>query len=316
MWLGKDGPAPARAATRKGSRAAVDAAAFVVPLSVALSLLLPAGLASAQTCSTTALPYTLSDGQTADASQVMADLSCAAAYGLAHASSAVGIGTTTPVYDLDIWGATANIRLLSTTATNPAYQFLSNTNGVLVGVESSTGGSLFTGSWAYAAVFGSQGSYPTQFASNNNIRMTINSSGNVGIGTVSPTALLFVNGTTVLTQGYTTTSDARLKTDVTPITGALAMVERLQGVRYRWLPADRRPVGKTLALPVDTPQVGFLAQAVEKVAPEAVARPKTADDVYTLDQSKLIPFLVEAIKEEANKIAALEAKIAKLEAAR
>ena len=60
---------------------------------------------------------------------------------------------------------------------------------------------------------------------------------------------------------------------MTPITGALATVERLQGVRYRWLPAGERPIGKALDLPVDKPQIGFLAQAVQKVVPEAVTAP-------------------------------------------
>jgi hypothetical protein len=51
-----------------------------------------------------------------------------------------------------------------------------------VGIESSTGGGLFTGTSAYAAVFGNANNYPTQFVTNNAVRATITESGNFLIG--------------------------------------------------------------------------------------------------------------------------------------
>ena len=66
-----------------------------------------------------------------------------------------------------------------------------------VGIESSTGGGLFTGTSAYAAVFGNANNYPTQFVTNNTVKATITASGNLLIGTATDNGLgykLQVNG--------------------------------------------------------------------------------------------------------------------------
>ena len=61
--------------------------------------------------------------------------------------------------------------------------FLSNSDTVraTIGMERSAGGGLFVGSSAYSAVFGTASSGNTEFATNNNIRMTIDSGGRVTI---------------------------------------------------------------------------------------------------------------------------------------
>ena len=154
--------------------------------------------------------------------------------------------------------------------------------------------------------------------------LTIGSNGYVGVDTMAPSYPFYVNGQAGGTTAWTNASDARLKKDVTPITGALAVVEQLQGVRYRWRPVAEREVGKDLKLPLDEPQIGFIAQDVEKVVPEAVDAPKPgSNDVYSLKETKLIPVLVEAIKEEAAtakeqqaEIEALRSEIAALKAGR
>lgn len=79
-------------------------------------------------------------------------------------------------------------------------------------------------------------------------------------------------------------SDARRKKDITKLTGALELINKLQGVYYN---LDGKP------------SIGFLAQDVEKVLPEAVS---VIDGNYSLDYSKFIPLLVEAVKEIAKKL--------------
>jgi hypothetical protein len=79
-------------------------------------------------------------------------------------------------------------------------------------------------------------------------------------------------------------SDARRKKDITKLTGALELINKLQGVYYN---LDGKP------------SIGFLAQDVEKVLPEAVS---VIDGTYAIDYSKIIPILVEAVKEIAKKL--------------
>ncbi len=79
-------------------------------------------------------------------------------------------------------------------------------------------------------------------------------------------------------------SDERTKTNVTRMTGALQKISSLNGYFYDW---------KGRRAPRD---VGFLAQEVESVLPEAVSQ--NAEGVKFLNYNGVIPLLTEAIKEQ------------------
>jgi hypothetical protein len=102
---------------------------------------------------------------------------------------------------------------------------------------------------------------------------------------------------------YNTTSDYRLKTNIEPLTAAVARLLQIPAHRFNWL-AD--PSGQK----VD----GFLAHEAQAVVPEAVTGTKDAVDAdgkpihQGIDQSKLVPLLVAAVQELAARVAALEAK--------
>jgi hypothetical protein len=140
--------------------------------------------------------------------------------------------------------------------------------------------------------------------------------GNVGIGTGSPGSYqLYVNGSAYAT-GTWSTSDGRLKTHVATVTNGLALVEQLRPVRYDWLAADKRIVGKDLKLATDRPQIGFIAQEVEKVLPEAVTAPaKGGPETYSINEGALVPVLTAAIKEQQAEIEDLKAEVAALKVA-
>ena len=127
-------------------------------------------------------------------------------------------------------------------------------------------------------------------------KMTITSAGNVGIGTTSPSYTLHVNGSVAGTSAYINLSDERLKKDVVPIQDALEIVEKLRGVRFEWRKPSERVVGKTLNLPVGRPQIGFIAQEVKQVLPEAVTVSHGKNAIMSMEESKIIPVLVEAMK--------------------
>ena len=154
-------------------------------------------------------------------------------------SGNVGIGTISPGNKLAIVGSGAAIRITGTNDTSAVYtQFNSSANTGLgyVGVEGSTAGATLTNTLAYATFIsaGSSGS-ALQLGTPGGIRATILASGNVGIGTTSPTTTLQVNGalalkipTTVATSTYTMTS-----TDSTLIfTGGNCTVTLLSAATY------------------------------------------------------------------------------------
>jgi len=119
--------------------------------------------------------------------------------------------------------------------------------------------------------------------------------GNIGIGSTSPANALDVVGSICYTGAIGACSDARYKKNITPVTGALSNVLKLNGVHYNW---------KTTEFPdkkfTNDLQLGFIAQDLEKIYPELVL---TDDKGYkSVDYAKLTPVLVEAIKELSNEV--------------
>jgi len=102
---------------------------------------------------------------------------------------------------------------------------------------------------------------------------------------------------------YTTTSDYRLKTNIEPLTAAVARLLQIPAHRFNWLADPTAPK-------VD----GFLAHEAQAIVPESVTGHKDEVDPegkpihQGIDQSKLVPLLVAAVQELAARVAALEAK--------
>lgn len=90
----------------------------------------------------------------------------------------------------------------------------------------------------------------------------------------------------VTAPNFVSSSDARLKSEIAPITAALTKVQALTGVTFTMAGGETR-------------QMGLIAQEVQAVAPEAVVE---ADGVLRLAYGNLIGLLVEAIKDLATQV--------------
>ena len=136
------------------------------------------------------------------------------------------------------------------------------------------------------------------------------SSGNVGIGTSSWTGTfaLYVAGNIGASGNITalTSSDKKLKKNISQLKDPLKKIIEIRGVEFDW---DK----KDSDIPHEDGKhdVGIIAQEVEKVLPEAVT--VTGDGYKALHYEKLIPLLVEAIKEQNIRIDKLETRIKDLE---
>ena len=117
--------------------------------------------------------------------------------------------------------------------------------------------------------------------------------GSLGIGTAASGTSGEIRATNNITAYY---SDDRLKTKLGNIENALQMLTSLNGFYY-----EANKTAQDLGYTVQR-EVGLSAQEVQKVLPEIVV-PAPIDDKYlTIHYEKLIPLLVEAIKELNDKI--------------
>jgi hypothetical protein len=117
------------------------------------------------------------------------------------------------------------------------------------------------------------------------------------------------------TVSYNTTSDYRLKNNISDVLNAIDRVKQLKPIRFNFISEPNKTVD------------GFLAHEVQEVVPEAIVGEKDAVKTYIdddgneqtrpfyqgIDQSKLVPLLTAGLQEAIAKIETLEARITALE---
>lgn len=175
----------------------------------------------------------------------------------------VGIGTTTPSASLEVEGTSGATNLTARFGAL-GLQNYTNTNNFLTFNSYYDGTSpraLYDGGGVWIQVssgkmfFRNSPSVLAGEVQQNNIQMVIETSGNVGIGTTTPTEKLDVNGNarirSIASGAYsapvnqeadgtltTSTSDSLLKRAIKPIKSnkALDQILLMQGVTYKWKP--------------------------------------------------------------------------------
>ncbi len=220
--------------------------------------------------------------------------SLAGAANLIYTSTgSVGIGTTSPGKLLDLrkdgTDGTTGIRIVNGSLSSGGggtIWFNDGTQDIFaLGMDGSSGNAaaniepfLWTGTGK-----------GLRFGSGANVILFLSSTGHVGIGTLTPSYTLHVNGSVAGTSAYTNLSDKRMKKDVTPLSYGLETVMHLQPVGFNWIKQDQDWEKKH--------QIGFIAQDVEPIVPEVVTTANDEMKTKSIAYGSLVPVLVKGMQE-------------------
>ena len=251
-------------------------------------------------------------------------------YNSVGAPSAAGVGAS------GTWGISINGNALTATSAGSATTAGSVTNALTFsnGGAGAASGTTYNGGTARTISYNSVGA-PSVTGTNasgtweiTSRRVVINynndSAANYQVlwgsgNDVYGTAGIYVNpGTDSLFCGGDITafaSDRRLKTNIQNIVSALDKVQSINGVTYKWID-DVKDLGFN---PRKMNDVGVIAQEIKEVLPEAVdfapfdrnvdGTSKSGEDYLTVKYEKIVPLLIEAIKELKAEVEELKGKI-------
>lgn len=104
-------------------------------------------------------------------------------------------------------------------------------------------------------------------------------------------------------------SDIRLKENVMPILNALDKIRQIRGVEFDWTKEFIEKQGGEDGYFVRKHDVGVIAQEIEKVLPEVVA--EREDGTLAVKYEKIVPLLIQAIKELSKEVEKLKYDISK-----
>jgi hypothetical protein len=176
------------------------------------------------------------------------------------------------------------IEIIADSATDKGGQIGSNPNGVL----------------AFFTNVSTPGTLGTEV-------MRLTETSRVGIGTAAPDQTLSVNGDASKVGGgsWQIFSDERLKNVKGRFASGLNAVMRLQPIRYEYKSDN------ALGLNSAGEHIGFRAQDLQKIIPEAVS--KNDAGFLMVNNDPILWTMLNAIKEQQKEIAELKAQVRKLQ---
>jgi hypothetical protein len=239
-------------------------------------------------------------------------------------------GSTASVLITDTGANGANIKLTGNGATTPnkfvrvlsgSFQVVNSANSVVImnmddsgnttfnGNVTASGGTMTAVTFSGNATTATMASTANALTTGNNYQMN-----SLGVGTAASGTAGEIRATNNVTAYY---SDRRLKNISGSISDALAKVNSLSGVFY-----TNNSIANHYGYTSKEQQVGVIAQEVQAVLPEAVkAAPfdttfidgrevsRSGEDYLTVQYEKLVPLLIEAIKELSAEVTALKKKL-------
>jgi hypothetical protein len=219
----------------------------------------------------------------------------------------VGIGIASPNYKLSVQGDIGIESAEEYIYFNSLYVVGNNARSKIRGVGAG-GGSGYGGDFRVS----------TRAPNNawNEDALTVDASGSLGIGTITPTEKLHIvgnaritavgaassnNSALYVTDGgvlSTSSSDVNKKHNIRNLPYGLNTINQLNPVAFDWNEND-------------ITDIGFIAQDIESIIPESVIT--NWDSQLIFRQEKIVPILVKAIQEQQALIKALEQRIINLE---
>lgn len=102
-------------------------------------------------------------------------------------------------------------------------------------------------------------------------------------------------------------SDKRLKTDIETLTGSLEVLRRIRGCQFTW---DSNVAYNKITDCAGVTTVGVIAQEVQEVAPLVI---QDEGEYMAVEYSKLIPYLIESVKELDAEVRTLKRKFSDIQ---
>ena len=207
------------------------------------------------------------------------DISNSSASGVASTLNLAGIG-----------GVSNGFQITTNTSNKHEYTFL---NGPTVAMKLDTSGNLLVGTTASVGAFparleilgGSGGdrcvNIKTDITGYVNHITFHNGNGQVGS--------IYTDGSTT---GYNTSSDVRLKKNI--VDAPAGNIDSIKVRSFDW------------KVDGEHQEYGFIAQELETVAPYAVSKGETDEDMWAVDYSKLVPMMIKEIQDLKAEVAALK----------
>jgi hypothetical protein len=214
---------------------------------------------------------------------------------------------TSPTLTTPVLGVATATSINKVTITAPATSAtLTIANGKTLTASNTL---TFTGTDASSVAFGAGGT--VLYAVPNSATQVLS----LGVGTAASGTTGEIRATNAITSFY---SDERLKENITEIDNAIQKVMSLRGVTY-----TSNQLAESFGYTNKEEQVGVIAQDVEKVLPqivkpapfdiislqEGIEISRSGENYKTVQYEKLVPLLIQAIKEQQVMIEELQKKV-------
>ena len=237
-----------------------------------------------------------------------------AGYGITDAPTTTGTGAS-GTWGINITGSSASCTGNAATAT-----YLSSTQqtNIITGAYASLSMSQDGGATQGSFVARAAGAGDTNLAGMTfwndayALKIGVRADGYIGIGGWSRPAWSWYSdpsGNMVAAGNVTAYSDPRLKENFVKIEQPLEIVKKLDGGTFTWKTGYQHT-----AVKAGTKDYGVLADQVEAVMPEIVTESIEieGESYKTVDYSKIVPVLIEAIKALNDKVESLEQQLSEL----